>query len=94
MDVHEHPHVHFDFTFVLLLHLVYLETSTVIDLIQFGQINVASFDLFIWTVLIISSFPTKVHVINDKILDFCNAERNNQGYATFKSLISSSCGLN
>lgn len=94
MDVHEHPHVHFDFTFVLLLHLVYLETSTVIDLIQFGQINVASFDLFIWTVLIISSFPTKVHVINDQTLFFYNAERNNQGYATFKSLISSSCGLN
>jgi hypothetical protein len=64
MDVHEHPHEHFDLTFVLLLTIVYLETLTVIDLIQFGQINVASFDLFIWTVFIISSFPTTVHLIS------------------------------
>jgi len=53
MDVQAHPHVHFDFTFVLVLSFVYLETVTVTDLIQFGQINVASFDLFTWTVLII-----------------------------------------
>lgn len=86
MDVHEHPHTHFDFTFVLLLHLVYLETSTVFDLIQFGQINVASFDLFIWTVLII--------FFQKDALDFYSVERKNEGYATFKNLISSSCGLN
>jgi len=65
MDVHEHPHMHFDFTFVRLLHFMYFETVTVFDLIQFGQINVASFDLFIWTFLIISPSPTKIYFINN-----------------------------
>jgi len=65
MDVHEHPHMHVDFTFVRLLHFMYFETVTVFDLIQFGQINVASFDLFIWTVLIISPSPTKIYFINN-----------------------------
>ena len=69
MDVHEHPHMHFDFTFVLLLHRVYLETFTVTDLMQFGQINVASSDLFIWTVLIISSSPTKIYFAAHDILE-------------------------
>ena len=66
MDVHEHPHMHFDLTFVLLLTIVYLETFTVIDLIQFGQVNVASFDLLIWTVLIISSSLAKIHFVDDR----------------------------
>lgn len=55
MDVHVHPHRHFDLTLVLLLSFVYLETVSVTDLIQFGQVNVASFALLIWTVLIILS---------------------------------------
>lgn len=66
MDVHEHPHMHFDFTFVLLLPLVYLETSTVFILSQFGQINVAIFDLSVWTVKATSSSPTKIHFINNR----------------------------